>query len=791
MKQDHDSEPGANDTQRRRLLDRRQPWSWVDAGTALLLFLLNLLIVGPFLRLDFSSEPWNNDYIHIGYARIFRDATSAWNPLAFGGAPLHYQYPPMLMWLMVAMPVHSLGRAYHLVAGIGYALVPVALFILTRQLFGIRWLAAFAAIAYSLLPSPAYVFGMWRGIAQRYHLAPWGFITQVVYCETAHTWAVSFTLLTLAAAWRNHWKTASLCMAAVLLLNWAGVVGLGLALLALAVARARDLGVWGSLKQVTAAAGVAYGISAFWMNPGFFYTTHLLNRIELRSESPSAPWSPRTLGVIAMAGAILFGLVLWPRINGAVALVLALLAATGTVVLSSSWLGYRLLPLPNRYMLEFSAAIALGLGALIFAAGALFGLKRRVIAAALAGAIGLCISAPFLRNAWSIGPHSMDPDTAAVFPAADWLRRHAGNGRALVAGELESTLGLWTDIPQIAGGGRQGTSNYLVMAAHREITVGCGDASGRIAELWMRALNIGHVVVHGPESKEYFHWFVQPERFTRLAKVWDNHEGDAIYELPGLEPAVVVDLKELDRLGPLTSTADTAFLDRYVAWARGKRPARIHWDTSGRAEIEAEVGADEAVLVKEDYDPGWYASTGKIAPDPIGFLLIRGTQGVERFTARFGASWDVWLGRAITAITLLLLLVRVPLWVVGASAAVPAAIAYLFLSWNVPANVRVAEETFFRINPPLINPGGIINGNHEPPPLVLGGIASIYGLFGSSKSTPRVWIDGQEAKMVYHEPTRADVMIPEDAAPMSVVSAEVNGCPGNAYSVATKSARQD
>ena len=127
----------------------------------------------------------------------------------------------------------------------------------------------------------------------------------------------------------------------------------------------------------------------------------------------------------------------------------------------------------------------------------------------------------------------------------------------------------------------------------------------------------------------------------------------------------------------------------------------------------------------------------------------------------------------------------------GASAAVPAALAYLFLSWNVPANVRVAEETFFRINPPLINPGGIINGNHEPPPLVLGGIASIYGLFGSSKSTPRVWIDGQEAKMVYHEPTRADVMIPEDAAPMSVVSAEVNGCPGNAYSVATKSARQD
>ncbi|HUD99255.1 MAG TPA: hypothetical protein VMR62_06745, partial [Bryobacteraceae bacterium] len=114
----------------------------IDCGIIAILIALNLLVIAPFLTLDFSSQPWNNDYTYIGMSRMFRDRPWSWNSLQYGGAPFHYLYPPLFHLLVLLFPVHSLGRAYHLVSGIGYALVPAAFYLAALQLFRSRWLAA-------------------------------------------------------------------------------------------------------------------------------------------------------------------------------------------------------------------------------------------------------------------------------------------------------------------------------------------------------------------------------------------------------------------------------------------------------------------------------------------------------------------------------------------------------------------------------------------------------------------------------------------------------------------------
>src|ERR1035437_10605780 len=87
----------------------------IDVGILASQVILNLLTIAPLLTMDFSSQPWNNDYTYIGMSRMFRDRPWSWNSLQYGGAPFRYLYPPLFHIIVTALPVRSLGRAYHLV----------------------------------------------------------------------------------------------------------------------------------------------------------------------------------------------------------------------------------------------------------------------------------------------------------------------------------------------------------------------------------------------------------------------------------------------------------------------------------------------------------------------------------------------------------------------------------------------------------------------------------------------------------------------------------------------------
>jgi hypothetical protein len=739
-----------------------------DLAIAAALFASNLLILGPWAFSEYSDQPWNNGYIYIAIARLFHDHKWSWNPQHYGGAPFHYLYPPLFHVIVGAVPFVSIARAFHLVTAIGYALTPVCLYVLARVLFGSRLLAAFAGLAYGAFPSPIYAFlPAWRDIARPYAHAPWSFVDLIAYEEAGHAFALPIMFLAVAAAWRGRWRLAVLLAAAVFLTNWPGLIGFSFALAGILVSRRL------TIAKTIGLVGGAYGLSAFWMTPGYFVSSSLLNRIVLRHTLTATAWNATT-GMILASAAILVGLSLWPRSRPEHALIWTWLALSGAVVVSYTAVGNYLLPSPHRYMLEFNAACILAVVSLISLAPK----KSHGRIVALATVAGLAASFGFLDHPWSFERPSQNPRTSVAWQIADWLNRNAGSARVLASGELDSTLALWSDVPE-AGGSGQDVSNFLIWAAERQVAYGCAPDSERapeseIAELWLRALNVGWLVVHGASSREYFHWYAQPEKFAALPVAWDNGADDKIYTIPIQPEAVVVDVEAIKTLPELRSTADGNFLNAYVKWAAGKRPASIRWNGVDHATIDAALAPGEAVLVRVNNDPGWRAAGASTAADPIGFLLLRGSG--SHFELRFGPSGDTWLGRAITALTIILLLAGVSGFRVAAVAILPAFAAYLVLLHSVPATANLAEEAFVRLQPPIINPGGIVGNGTD--------VVSVYGLnFGAAKDSVHLLLNDREAEILYRSPNLINFRMPKETPAYPALSIEVNGCRGNEFTV--------
>jgi hypothetical protein len=755
-----------------------------DLWIAAALFTGNLFILGPWLTMEFSNQPWNNGYIYVGIARMFRDLSWTWDPLQYAGAPFHYLYPPIFHLLVGAIPFVPLGLAFHIVSGVGYALVPVCLYILARQLFPSQMAAVFAAVAYSAFPSPAYVLPQLRALAHPFAHAPWGFVALAGYDEAPHAFGLSFMLLAIAAAWTKRWTLASLLAGLVFLINWPALIGLAFPLAGVCVAGARESRAVHSLSSVAGVFGIGYGISAFWMTPAYFVSSTLLNRVVLRHTVLAQPWNGASWTILAVA-LLLVGFSFWRRTPPELALILVWAALSGLVVVSYIVAGNYLLPLPHRYMLEFNTALVL-LTAwfLSYARG-----RTRVILASVLISSGIIFSFRFLTHSWKFEPQAADARGGIAYRIASWLRDNSGGRRVLVSGELDSTLNLWTDVPQV-GGTQQDIVNFLIYAAQRQVVFGCGAGAGHIAELWLRALNAPLIVVHGASSREFYHWYAQPDRFASLPVAWDDGAGDIVYRIPDFaaHEAVVVDLAGLAKLPRLDSTSNALFLDAYVNWAAGKRPVELHRISAADVAFDTNLQAGEAVLLKVNYDRGWRATGATLGSDPIGFQLIHAPPGQRHIALRFGPSWDTWLGRAITLVTAFLLLARVkPLWI-ACAAVIPAGAAWAMLVSAAPPTARVAEEAFDRLQPPLINAQGIVDSlNAQQPPLQRGRLVTIYGLnFGAPGDNVRVWVGNRPARYEFQSANLITLRWPMDVAASAAVSVEVNGCSGNAFTVATR-----
>jgi hypothetical protein len=146
------------------------------------------------------------------------------------------------------------------------------------------------------------------------------------------------------------------------------------------------------------------------------------------------------------------------------------------------------------------------------------------------------------------------------------------------------------------------------------------------------------------------------------------------------------------------------------------------------------------------------------------------------------------LGRAITLVTAILLLLRVPKPWIAVLAMVPAMAAYGLFAAALPPTAAVAEEAFTRVLPPIISPRGIVDAaTYQQPPFARGHLLSVWGVnFGGNKDAVGVWLGGRAAEVVYRSPNMITFKVPLDAAAKTPVSVQVNACRGNAYTVETR-----
>jgi uncharacterized protein (TIGR03437 family) len=110
------------------------------------------------------------------------------------------------------------------------------------------------------------------------------------------------------------------------------------------------------------------------------------------------------------------------------------------------------------------------------------------------------------------------------------------------------------------------------------------------------------------------------------------------------------------------------------------------------------------------------------------------------------------------------------------------------LASATPATVGVAEQAFARLQPPTINPEGIVDSaTNAQPPFQRGRTLAVYGLnFGASTDNVQLLAGDRVAAIEYRGPNQINFKLPPDVPARVPISVVLNGCRGNAFTVATK-----
>jgi len=242
-----------------------------------------------------------------------------------------------------------------------------------------------------------------------------------------------------------------------------------------------------------------------------------------------------------------------------------------------------------------------------------------------------------------------------------------------------------------------------------------GDTYRTVAALWLIALGVPRLSV-ADEGK----YGEVLELDSEDARGW------RVYQVPvrNPSPAVLVSRYQWRRLPRVQSLYDRQGLAAYINWANRPEAAGFRWLSRRRAEVRADLGPEDMILVRR-YADGWSASV-PFRPDPIGYLLLDPQQ----------------TGPVTITMT-----------------------APVF----TPAWRRLPE---FAV--PYVSPGGILDGvSHRPPPFGQGAVLTIYGQDLGATGRTRVLVGGRPAEVLWAGENQINLRLPEGlpAGPASVVVA--------------------
>ncbi|HXJ37651.1 MAG TPA: hypothetical protein VNH18_00160, partial [Bryobacteraceae bacterium] len=412
---------------------------------------------------------------------------------------------------------------------------------------------------------------------------------------------------------------------------------------------------WRVPARALGVAALAYGLSAFWLTPGYIAIT--LTNLRLVAD----PGDRRSV-LIFVAAITLFGVVSfvigngkrereWPLFLSGAVWVLAL------YVLGHDYFGLQVAGNTVRLAPELDLAMMLA-----FATAIVMAWKRpkfRIAAGMVAVLVVLVPSQKYLKHLWSPFPELKSLEREYPYEVAKWTKARLPGARVLPSGTVRFWFNAWTNMPQTDGGSQQGMLNHLLPVAFWQILTG---EKQEAAVLWLQALGTDAVIVPDKNSRDRYRDYMFPEKFEGLPVLYDDGHGTVIYRIPRAYPGIgrVVDSATLARVGPIQDGVDVDRLSKYVGETEkaGRVPVTVAWQGLDEVRVTAKTGVGESVLLQETWDEAWRAQeNGKsleVRRDPaMGFMLILTEPGEHNIQLRFTTPVENRIGQILTLLSLL------------------------------------------------------------------------------------------------------------------------------------------
>lgn len=662
----------------------------VLAVAALLYF--NYAQVKYWFSGDFNQNLTSIEISYVQMAKFWAEGGTGWQPQWYLGHPWHVFYTPLLPTLELVLGQAlgwSFGHAYRVITGVGYTLVPVALFFFVWQLAKSKVGAAISALMYTTVPSIiAFLFSEVAADTVSGGLEPRRFAILVRWGEGPHTLALVFIpifgLFFSRYLERGRLKdllASSIFLGLAALTNaiaiWVALLLIGAFFLGEIIRGAEMLS---TLKAILKTVLVTFGLVAFWFNLPFVTTFFREGGGAFSNWLVIFPW-----GLLALVAAgVGFFLIIkkltakFPSLAVGLFWFLALFAIV-YVYYASGDNRLELVPQALRLNTEVDLALAALMGVLISnlylyllqtkgIAGYLwrlsFGLVWSVGIIALFF-LGRDLASKLPEYTRSIAATRLERiENTAEFKIANQIKELVAGSdqRVFASGNYGFWLNFFVDTPQLRGGLFQSSTHFWPDHIYYQITNG-GDSDISLA--WLKIANIGKLVYTTAGSREPYHDFKVPQtKFDSLAAKLEE-QGDIIFEVPLKNDSLakIVNVGEILAIPrPVNAVDEKPIFDYVAAFEREtERKVVTRRISDSQWRISGEIKEGEGVLFQSTYDSGWRirrldgsgVKGWKKARDNFDFMIL-----VPKNPGKFEAElvyrkpWGVYLGYLLTAATL-------------------------------------------------------------------------------------------------------------------------------------------
>lgn len=643
------------------------PRVWV---AAVFVFLINLAVNWRIVLPGVTPYRGSIERGYAYMARLFADNPDylSWNPLQYGGIPMHYVYLPLLPYLnalfLWANPTLDATYVHRAVCSIALFLSPAAAFLFIRDWTGRAWLAFYSVLAVTLY-SPLYYFidpiNTDRGLMP----VPWRIQVLIKYGEGPHTVGMVFLfaalLLVRRAATRPGFPVllaTAVALAATVLTNWVAGLALSFAVLMLMLVHADDPTF--QHRRVIHAGLLGYLLAAFWLTPSF------IAQMAYNWPQDAFGFQFERLERLSMlawaAGLLLIRFAFWklPEHRYTCWLLLTVFGYGLPVILFYRY-GINAFPEARRYALEFEFCLLL-LG--VHLVGLLLTHRRkpvRLISSFLL-LVALLHQTPVVSRfvghryqKWQL----VDKEETTEYRVASTLNNLHPTGRVFASGGTRFRLNSWFPVPQVGGVFETGLKTRVPLIIGYQVRTDLGLAKDREAEesiLLLRALAVEYIVVHGPNSEEYYRDYKNPRKFEGvLEKVWEEKD-DAIYRMGPVRYAHLVKKEEIP-----TITIQYGYQKPWYPYINAMLdPARpelaFQWQNARRASITGTLPQGMHVAFAIPWDPNFHAyQNGQPVPlraNSTGLMVSDALPDTSTsLELRFEPSWEELLFAFLSAAT--------------------------------------------------------------------------------------------------------------------------------------------